>query len=297
VIETQVTDMLERAASRITVAPPPVGQIRARARQGKRRRFRLLMASVSTIGVVISAGYVATTQGSRESENTAAGAPVSMPMKFWSSRYGVRVEARRTYPDDRVLRSPSATVGTLTSGASLWPLDGVDHEGEDLDPLRLPANTPVLVETWIKPDCGPHDESPEILLSVSSERTNGETVTERWTPSNPDAYVSAVRMWCKVGVTVQAGGGTITPRGVATLAITIVNGTKREVRVIIPATQRGDVTWSELRMSVPAGARVVRNIRGTGVRCGRGAAASWNDVRVVVDGKSLPASSITDWSC
>ena len=145
-------------------------------------------------------------------------------------------------------------------------MDGADHEGEDLDPLTLPAGTQVSFEATVEPDCGDLQESPVIEFRIPASLPDGEQVVDTWSPSNPEAYWPAIRLLCNVGIAVQAGGGSLgdgdNPSRVALL---IGNAGPDDITVEVPALESGGASWEELVTTVPAGQQVTTVVQGWGV--------------------------------
>ena len=69
--------------------------------------------------------------------------PVKVEVEVSEGGIGVGMET--SFAEDLTLSSPTLQAGGKPVKAGLWPLDGSDHEGEDLDPLVLPKGTPVSI--------------------------------------------------------------------------------------------------------------------------------------------------------
>lgn len=253
---------------------------------------------VLAAGVLLSVGGCADGSGSDESTTgLPAEAPHQAEMSTYTSEYGIRLSIARTYPEDRVLTTPSVRVGDVVGDGHLWPRDGVDHESEDLDPLSLPAGTEVLYEVTVKPDCRDDvEESPKIQFAIPGKSPGGRHVVDTLVPSNPEAYEPAFRLWCDVGVTLQAGGGSLTREdGRARVALLINNAGPHEILVEMPALSSGGATWQELAATVPAGRSVTRIVEGSGVRCDSDQEVPWADGRIIVNGKPLSVPVADAW--
>lgn len=133
--------------------------------------------------------------GARETRTSAE------PMQIYVDRQWVVVSMRTSFPKAVTLSAPVIEVGEARMGAELWPIDGEDHEGEDLDPLRLEVGTPVSVAGFLQPPCsGPRDVS----LAVAVQWPNGDRVWRRYVPSNAAELDAAVREFCAQGPAVRA---------------------------------------------------------------------------------------------
>ncbi len=209
----------------------------------------------------------------------------------------IRFQIRVSFPEDRVLTSPSLRVGTETGEGYLWPLDGVDHEGEDLDPLGLPANTKVLYEAEGQPDCSSPDLDPAIEFSLPGTLGNGDKVVATFVPSNPEIYEAAVRLSCDLGVVFQVGGGSLGDNGEARVAFLVNNPGAEPITVQIPALRVADVVWDESTFAVPAGGSRTVVVIGTGLTCGAGQPVPWEDGRVLIDGVPSTVPLVDAWQC
>src|SRR6185436_251687 len=94
-------------------------------------------------------------------------------MTTYTSEYGIRLGITLRYPEARVLTSPSVTVGDVKGVGRLYPFDGPDHDGQDLDPLSVRAGSKVLDEATIKPACKDVQLSPSIQFSISATFSGG----------------------------------------------------------------------------------------------------------------------------
>jgi len=224
------------------------------------------------------------------------GAASRAEMATFTSEYGVRVSIMRRYPEDRALTSPSVTVGDIEGNGELWPMDGVDHEGEDLDPLALPAGTPVSLQVTVKPSCEDFEESPQIEFVIPATLPNGDEVVDAVSPSNPEVYRPAIRLWCKVGVAVQVGGGSLGDSdNPSRVALLIGNAGPEEITVEVPALENGGASWEGLSMTVPAGGQVTEIVQGWGVRCNDSQKVPWADDRLLVNGDAWREPIVDAW--
>jgi hypothetical protein len=263
------------------------------------RRLRQRCAVAIAAAAVLLVGGCARGEGSADqAPRQPVESPTQVEMKTFTSQSGIRLAIRPSYPEDRVLASPSARVGKLKGHGSLWPLDGADHEGEDLDPLSLRAGTGVLAEVTVRPDCKKVEFSPRIEFSVTARHRGGKNVVDTFVPSNPEAYEPAIRLWCKVGVALQAGGGSggsDRDGGEARVALLISNASAQAIAVEMPPLSDGGATWSPLSASVPAGQELTRIVEGSGVRCASDQQVPWSDGRILVNGKPLGVSVADAW--
>jgi hypothetical protein len=208
----------------------------------------------------------------------------STQMSTYTSEWGIRLGIVRQYPEDRVLSSPSATVGGLVDVGELWPLDDADHEGEDLDPLALSAGTKVSYEAVVKPDCDNVDASPPIEFRIPATLPNGKQVVDVMSPSNPSAYAVAVNLWCRLGVAVQVGGGSLGEGNEPSrVAILVSNQSSNDIHVEVPALESHGASWRALAFTVPSGEQVTREVLGWDVRCDRTQERPWADGRLLID--------------
>jgi hypothetical protein len=216
-------------------------------------------------------------------------------MTTYTSEYGIRLGITLRYPQDRVLKSPSVTVGDLKGDGWLDPFDGPERDGNALAPLSLPAGSKVLDEATLKPACKDVQLSPPIQFSVPATLPSGKKVVDKLVPSNPEAYEPAIRLWCKIGVAVQAGGGSSGDDGEARVALLIGNYSSEPITVEMPALSDGGATWKAVSATVPAGQKVWRTVEGSGAYCNTGQKLPWADGRILVNGKPLTVPVADVW--
>jgi hypothetical protein len=118
---------------------------------------------------------------------------------------------------------------------------------------------------------------------------------DKLVPSNPEAYEPAIRLWCKIGVAVQAGGGSTGDDGEARVALLIGNYSSDDITVEMPALSDGGATWKAVSATVPAGQKVSRTVEGSGAHCGRGQKLPWADGRILVNGTPLSTPVADVW--
>jgi hypothetical protein len=254
--------------------------------QGHRR----VIAVASSIAAMLALGsgvFLAT-------RTTAAGGAVaSRHMDAWVDDFGVGFTMKTTFQEGVTLSAPALRVGGVETEAELWPLDGHDHEGEDLDPLRLAAGTPVSISGWLLPGC--NDSDLEVTMSVTSVDSDGEETNLRYSGSNEDDLESAMRQLCARGPTVTGEMNLLRPNGDAVIGIKIVNPGPDEITVDVPGYSDDHVTWSALNGTVPAGQRARFEIYGSDVGCEPGETASWQQGRLLIDGQPFIVTSDDRW--
>jgi len=211
----------------------------------------------------------------------------------------IRLGFRFSFPEDRVLSSPSLHVGgKKAADGYLWALDGVDHEGEDLfDPLPLAAGTSVLYEAAIEPDCRDPEFRPTIVLSLSTTVAGGGRLIERLVPENPESFDNALTLACGADLAFQAGGGSIGDNGEARVAFLVNNPGSLPVTVEIPALKQDGASWKAATVTVPAGSYSMIEIVGSGVTCGHNQAVPWTTHRILVDAQHTDAPVTGSWDC
>lgn len=258
-----------------------------------RSGLRPTVAASVVAAIVVSALGAACSTATNDS-----GTPRAIEMTTYTSEDGIRFAITATYDEDRVLAKPTVEVGGLRQGGGqLWPNDDADHEGEDLDPLYLPSGTSVTYEVVVEPDCDKLDASPAIQFTLPATLSSGrEVVVDRLVPSNPETYLPAIRLWCDIGVTIQAGGGSLAdPGGEARVALLINNATNDDAEVEMPALASGGATWAPLSTTVPAGTEVTEIVIGDGVWCHTGQGVPWADGRILIDGHPLDVPVADVW--
>lgn len=206
------------------------------------------------------------------------------PMEIYVDEQWVIVSMRASFQEAVTLSVPVIEVGAARKGGELWPLDGVDHEGEDLDPIQLEVGTPVSISGYLQPPCtGPSDVS----LGVTAVGPDGDRVRHRYAPSNAAEVQAAVREFCAQGPAVRARAYHWEPDGDAKASVTVMNPGPDAITVELPAYADKFVTWSALDVTVPADETTTYEIRGTDVDCEPGETASWLGGRLLVDGEPV----------
>jgi len=233
-----------------------------------------------------AAGAVALLAGALLLTRPATGAPETRvsaePMEIYVDRQWVIISMRTSFPGEVTLSAPVIEVGAARKGGELWPLDGVDHEGEDLDPIRLEVGTPVSISGYLQPPCtGPSDVS----LGVTAIDSGGDRVRHRYAPSNAAELAAAVREFCDQGPSVRVRAFRWQPDGDSNASVTVMNPGPDTITVELPAYADEYVTWSSLEATVPADETATYEIRGTDVDCEPGETTSWQGGRLLVDGE------------
>ncbi len=206
---------------------------------------------------------------------------------------GIVLHTKVTFAEPVTLTDPNLRVGEIEAEGELWPLDGQDHEGEDLDPLRLLAGTSVLIQGLIRPICDGSDV--RTIISVTSQNSAGETLLNHFPARNPSDLASATHKYCGQGPTVSAEMNHMSADGDAVIGVVVVNPGPNEITVEVPAYSNEHVSWTALTGTVPAGERVRFEIHGTQVGCEPGERASWEGGRLLIDGEPFIVTSDDAW--
>ncbi len=256
----------------------------------------MVAGGLIALAVAVGLGSVAAlalsdsgTQGGRQA------ATQSKKMDVFVSEFGVRVGMQTTFDEAVTLSSPALRAGALHDKASLWPEDDKDHEGEDLDPLKLAAGTPVLVEGQLRPDCDGSDPGTNIVFSVQVRRAGGPVATSQFSASHTQFLRNATKTWCALGPRVRVHRSSIAPNGAAIVHLVLTNPGPDTISVEIPAYADKQVSWSPASASVPEGEDVDVVVRGANIQCQRGEKGSWLEGRMRIDGKPFVVSSDDGW--
>ncbi len=211
----------------------------------------------------------------------------------------IQMSLEFSFLEDRVLSSPSLRVGDETADHGyLWPLDGQDHEGEDLDdPLPLPAGTAVMYEALFTPDCDQPDFDPPISLTVSTKDSGGDEAVETFVPKDAQVFADALTLACGTGLAAQAGGGSSGDGGEARVAFMISNPDGSAVSVKIPALTQNGASWPATTFTVPAGSFTMVVLEGSGVVCGTHQGVPWTTDRLVINNQHAPMHLTQSWDC
>ena len=202
-----------------------------------------------------------------------------------ASEYGIGVGIKTSFAEDLTLFSPTVQAGESRLKASLWPLDGDDHEGEDLDPLVLPKGTPVSIEGGVRSTCDGSASADNVVFAVRARGKDGTEEVLRFTSRRPGILAEAVKKWCSMGPTVSPGGGSLSADGDAKANVTVTHPGPGTITVTVPAFSQGGATWSAAEATVPAGDRVMFVVKGSGVRYDGSQKLPWEDGRLLIDGE------------
>lgn len=225
-------------------------------------------------------------------EGTKASAAVEQPRARATIRFSIEV----AFAEGRTLYEPKLYVGADSASGEMWPVDGLDHEGEDLDPLNLVAGQRVLIEARVQAACDETASVPEIAFKIPGVLPDGTRSSARFTPKNPEFYANAITLGCGLNVAAQVGGGT-SGGGEVRIAFTVNNPSERPVTVTIPALAQGEARFDELEFIVPPHEHRTRTIAGHGVYCGAAAPDPWDDGRVLINGNQYDLPIVDSWEC
>ena len=216
-------------------------------------------------------------------------------MDVYVSEFGVSLSMRTRFPADVTLTKADLQAGDTEGGVYLWPLDGVDHEGEDLDPIDLPRDTPILIEGGVRPTCNGDESSGDIVFSVQSVGDDGEATLLSFVARNPEVLGPATKKFCDMGVRVHAGGGSLSADGDAKADVTVFNPGPGDVTVDIPAFSDGGATWLPVTATVPAGEIGHFVVEGSGVTYDGTQEVPLEDGRLLIDGEPFTFPTPDGW--
>lgn len=231
-----------------------------------------------------------------EAPEGASGGDSVKAMDASASPDGVRIEMKVAFAKGLTLSKPRAAWGDLGSaGANFWPVDGRDHEGEDLDPLRLTADTEVLISSYLRPSfrdrSGGDDEFSFRVLVADGDRAT----TRSFRPSDSDDLAAALDDWCASSPSVDATGSMQAPDGRAEVYLVVTNPGKKPIEVEIPAYSGGGTDWAAVKETVPAGGRTEITVKATGAACDAPGEGSWESGRLLIDGTSVDVTGEDGW--
>ena len=248
----------------------------------------MAFASVAVLGCV--GGVAVTSQLLRDRSNSATQAPSgpSTPVQFelYVDEHGVTVTTEVHFDGEVILSHPQLHLGDAHEPAWLWPLDGTDHEGEDLEPLTVPDGISVEMTSTVRGSCN-GDQVQRMRFGVSVREADGTTQVHEFTPRNEIAMPQAILEWCAMGPTVTAGMERLEPDGDAVIGIYVINPGPKAIEVTVPAYADGHVSWTEGTIEAPPGEKTRFEIYGTDVGCEPGEIASWAEGRLSVDGEPM----------
>jgi hypothetical protein len=217
-----------------------------------------------------------------------------VPVDVSLDEEGITLTTGVTFPRRVMLSDPRVHIGQTREPAWLWPLDGRDHEGEDLDPLTVPAGIPVSVSSTIRLSCDT-ETSSQRSFTISDRDMNGTTRVHEFTPTHDVALPPAVQDWCAIGPSVRAGMEHLEPDGDAVIGVYIINSSPDSITVRVSAYADEHVTWSEASAVVPSAEKARIEIRGTNVGCEPGEIASWAGGRLLIDGEPYQVPMDDAW--
>lgn len=256
--------------------------------------WRVVIVAVVAVVAVMGFGvFIATGTPTKTAVGVAPGPTTAQHMDVMMHELGVSFSIETTFPEGVTLSAPTVKVGRVEAPGELWPLDGIDHEGEDLDPVSVPVGTRVQIHGWLRPSCDGGDD--RATISVISQRPDDEQSTRRYVGRNVEAVEAAIRQFCERGPTVSLLMSRLDPNGDATVGLDVVNPGPDEITVEVPGYSDERVTWRALTGTVPAGESVRFEIHGSQVGYEPGERASWQEGRLLIDGEPFVVTSDDGW--
>lgn len=252
---------------------------------------RLAVLAAAGALVLVAAAAVAGTGGPHEASRTA---PIEVSDSV--DAYGINIRMRTSFYDDVTLSAATATVVGTTDDAELWPLDGEDHEGEDLDPVDLPAGTSISMSAWVRPRC-PGESPDDLAFRVRVEHADGQVELVRFLASDPHVLLPALDKWCSLEPMVSLSRTELWPDGTAIVHLTVSNPGPETARVEVPAYADAHAIWVATTEDVAPGELADVEVNGTEVDCDKGETGSWQRGRLLVDGESTGVRSWGDSYC
>jgi hypothetical protein len=208
---------------------------------------------------------------------------------------GIDFSVEVSFPEKVTLTAPTMRSGQTTGVAWMSPLDDGDHEGERPESLVVPAGSAVQLVSDALPSCDEGAEELLISFAVTVDRGEGEAQRHRFTAEDPEAARQALHVWCSQGPAVAAAAEFIQPDGDAVVSVRVTNPGPGSVSVEVPAYADDQVSWSAAGATVPPGRQVKFMIYGSGVACEPAEIASWEDGRLLIDGKPFQLESEGEW--
>lgn len=263
-------------------------------RPGRAQRYGTLLGAglltAAVIGLVVVLPRLSSSPEPAPPPSALELDAVPVDVRVFVDEYGISMRIKTSFAEDLTLSSPTVQSGEDHEKATLWPLDGRDHEGEDLDPLILPKGTPVTIEGALRPACDGDTPDKPVDFAVRSRGKDGVEEVRRFTSKRPGILVRPTAKWCSMGPVIQPGGGSLSADGDAKADITVINPGPGTIVVTVPAFSQGRATWFAASATVPAGRTVMFVVKGSGVRYDR-SPLPWEDGRLLVDGQpfTLPA--------
>jgi hypothetical protein len=244
-----------------------------------RHRVAVLGAAVAlVVGATIAAA--ATAGGGDQGSATV---PVEVGDRV--DAFGIRLGMRTSFDDDVTLSAARVSVAGATRDVQLWPEDGVEHEGQDLDPLALHAGTPVSMDATVRPPCREEKNGP-LMFQVRVRHADGRTELVRFLARDPDALLLPLEKWCSHGPWIGLSHTELSPDGRAIVHLSVSNPGPSTVHVEVPAYADEHATWrAAVPEDVAPGEMADIQIHGTDVVCADGKYGSWRRGRLLVDGE------------
>jgi len=198
---------------------------------------------------------------------------------------GIHVGMQTSFDDDVVLSAAHAIGAGASDDVQLWPEDGVDHEGEELDPLKVSGGTTVTMDALLRPPCT-EQKNGDLSFDVRVEHADGRAELVRFLARDPDAVLVALEKWCSHGPWIGLSHTELWPDGRAVVHLSVSNPGPRTIHVEVPAYADEHATWqAAVPMDVAPGARSDIEIHGTDVVCADAKYGSWRQGRLLVDGE------------
>ncbi len=242
----------------------------------RRGRVFVLAGATVLLGSGVAVAALAVPRGPDEATR-----PVVMETYNDRDGYGIRFGMQTSFDEDVTLSAATLMAGGDVSDAQLWPLDGQDHESEDLSKATLRAGTTVLVDGWVKPSCR-GDATDEARFRLRAEGVDGHVVIISFPARNPEILAPALKRWCAQGPTIGLSHTQLQPDGTA--IVYLANPGPKSIRVEAPAYADAHASWESVTASVAGGQAVDIEVHGTNVDCDDGETGSWDKGRLLVDG-------------
>ncbi len=264
-------------------------------RQAGQNRFAVLASSVAVVAIV-TLGEVLGLQvqsgggGPRPDETTTVPTEIKVRVNDTAIDFGTVV----TFPEQVMVTGATLSVGEFTGIARLWPLDGRDPEDVGLK-VRLPAGTPAVLEGSSRPHCDGDWSEIDVSFSVTTRGSGGSTERHQYTPHQPDALAAAMEKWCAQGPDVSAELVYLAADGYAVVDVAVTNPGPEVISVAVPAYSDDRVSWTAASTTVGPGQQVRFNIHGAQIACEPGELASWEEGRLLIDGKPFDVYSAGGW--
>jgi hypothetical protein len=246
-------------------------------------RARRRIAVLGLAGVLVAGAAVAAfaTAGGRVHDST------TVPFEIGDrvDAFGIHVGMQTSFEDDVVLSAARAIGVGATADVQLWPEDGVDHEGADLDPLKVSGGTTVTMDALVRPPCT-EQKNGDLSFEVHVEHADGRAELVRFLARDPGAVLVPLEKWCSHGPWFGLSHTELWPDGRAIVHLSVSNPGPRTIHVEVPAYAEEHATWqAAVPVDVAPGERSDIEIHGTDVVCADGKYGSWRQGRLLVDGE------------